>query len=356
MKKIKFFLSMLKERDWLEEMARQGFLLKNITLGIFYEFEKIAPCEKVYEMERFALNQNGEAKRQELTAKKNAMDIAGQMGWQQVTHDENMTYYFVKDRAGDETDEFYDDEESRRNRAERFRKSLAIDIPKQLLALFFVLSILYFILFLLFQNDPIELKMWMGIFVVLSIVESGVAFLGIKSGEIAYRDLLLSREQWENRKKYSEKQDFKKADDMLAYLQQKDQEGLALKNFEDSFYIFEPSKKHYRYYLDTKKAYNNRRKKAGKKIIKDKKDLDGRGINWQEHSMTEAAKRGLEVVAAGEYGTLVYRQSATEPELDWETGVVRTGYGDAQRQIAVIGWTLFAIGFIAGLIAGLTSV
>lgn len=246
---------MLKERDWLEEMARQGFLLKNIP-----------PCEKVYEMECFALNRNGEAKRQELTTKKNAMYIAGQMGWQQVTHDENMTYYFVKDRAGDKTDEFYDDEESRRNRVERFRKSLAIDIPKQLLALFFALSILYFILFLIFQNDPIELKIWMGIFVVLSIIESGMAFLEIKSGEIAYRDLLLSREQWENRKKYSEKQDFKKADDMLAYLQQKDQEGLALKNFEDGLYIFEPSKKYYQYYLDTKKAYNNRRKKPVKRL------------------------------------------------------------------------------------------
>lgn len=68
--------------------------------------------------------------------------------------------------------------------------------------------------------------------------------------------------------------------------------------------------------------------------------------------MAEAAKCGLEVVAAGEYGTLVYRQSVTEPETDWETGVVRIGYGDAQREIAVIGWTLFAIGFIAGLIKG----
>ena len=89
MKKTKFFLSVLKERDWLEEMAAKGYILKNITMGMCYDFEETEPCEKVYEIERFAVGMSGEADKEELTAKRNALDIAGQMGWQPVAHDES---------------------------------------------------------------------------------------------------------------------------------------------------------------------------------------------------------------------------------------------------------------------------
>ena len=43
MKKFKLFLSLFKERDWLEEMATKGWLLKDMTLGMIYHFEKIEP-------------------------------------------------------------------------------------------------------------------------------------------------------------------------------------------------------------------------------------------------------------------------------------------------------------------------
>lgn len=69
MKKTKFFLSVLKERDWLEEMAAKGYILKNITMGMCYDFEETEPCEKVYEIERFAVGMSGEADKEELTAK-----------------------------------------------------------------------------------------------------------------------------------------------------------------------------------------------------------------------------------------------------------------------------------------------
>ena len=92
MKKIKFFTSLAKERDWLEEMARQGFLLTNITMGVIYTFQGCEPCEKVYEVERFAISANPSIT--ELTARTNAIDVATQFGWEMVTHDENMNYYF----------------------------------------------------------------------------------------------------------------------------------------------------------------------------------------------------------------------------------------------------------------------
>ena len=80
MKKIKFFLSLLKERDWLEEMATQGWLLTNMTMGIIYTFKPVKPCEKVYEIERFAITSHPTV--EELTARTRAFDITSQFGWE----------------------------------------------------------------------------------------------------------------------------------------------------------------------------------------------------------------------------------------------------------------------------------
>lgn len=108
-------------------MAAQGWLLTDITLGILYHFKKTEPCEKVFDIDRFAISAHPSI--QELNARKIATDVAGQSGWEIVTHDEEMNYYFVKDKAGDETDEFYDEESFRRERAERYRKHYSYEHP-----------------------------------------------------------------------------------------------------------------------------------------------------------------------------------------------------------------------------------
>lgn len=134
MKKLKFFFSLLKERDWLEGMASQGWLLTNMTWGVLYHFEKTEPCEKVFEVERFAITAHPTVA--DLTARARALDITSQFGWEQVTHDEDMNYYFMKDKAGDETDEFYDNAELRKERAERYRKHFSIEQPRKLYSAF----------------------------------------------------------------------------------------------------------------------------------------------------------------------------------------------------------------------------
>ena len=78
MKKVKYYTSFLKERDWLEEMATQGWLLTDIKLGIIYYFKEIPPCEKVYELERFAISANPTIS--ELTARSNAIELAKEFG------------------------------------------------------------------------------------------------------------------------------------------------------------------------------------------------------------------------------------------------------------------------------------
>lgn len=351
MKKTKFFLSVLKERDWLEEMAAKGYILKNITMGICYDFEETEPCEKVYEIERFAVGISGEADKEELTAKRNALDIAGQMGWQPVAHDESMNYYFVKDKAGDETDEFYNDEESRRRRAERYRKAYAIDTPKQLLGMLLGITVIYLLLFLICMDDIRDLSIWMGIFIAVSILEVLVSFYSMKAGEIMYRDLVLSRQQWEEKKKYSEKKSFGKAEELIGYLNGKDREGLELAGCKEGYYLFRPTKKHYLYYLDTYAALEKRRKAMGQKVKIDKKDISGMGTSWQEQSMEEAEKQGLEVVRMSEYGTLIYRKNAENPEITWNEKLKRTGFGDAQRCIYYIALATFIVGVAAGILA-----
>jgi hypothetical protein len=140
--KWKFFLSILKERDWLEKMAETGWLLEKIDIGMRYHFKKIEPAQKVYEIDCFPIPMSGNATKQEVMARKTAFDIAKQTGWEIVTHDESMNYYFVKDKAGDESDELYNDDESKRQRAEKFHRRYAYEQPRMLLSLIVFITVI----------------------------------------------------------------------------------------------------------------------------------------------------------------------------------------------------------------------
>ncbi len=344
----RFFTSILKERDWLEEMARKGYLLKNITLGCFYKFEECEPCEKVYEMERFAISLSGNAKKQELTAKRTALDIAKQMGWEQVTHDEALNYYFVKDRAGDESDEFYDSEEDRRRRAEKYRRYLAMDTPKTLLGLLMVVAVVYLLLFFLIGNNPVELVPWMAVLIAFTIVEVGVSLYSIRMGDKFYKELLMSRAEWEQRKKYSVEKQFRKIEELLPFLQERDEEGLAFVCVEDGAYLFEETCQHYTYYVDTYKAMKSRMKKMGKKWRQEEKDFENLSTKWHENSIGEAEKLGIEAVCCVDSNLIVYRRNQKLPEVVWENGAK----GSTRPFVFAGIMKYMIIGFLVGLIGG----
>lgn len=350
MKKLKFYFSLLKERDWLEEMARKGYLLKNITMGIWYEFEETTPCEKVYEIESFACD--ADADREELCAKERAFEIARETGWEIATHDEAMNYYFVKDRAGDDSDEFYEDETSRRKKAEAVRKRFAVDTPKLLLSMLLFLSVIYIpLLFMLGENMRASLGLHRFYF-ALVVLEILIVVLSIYSGEILYKDMSLSREEWEQKKKYGEKKSFRKAQELLAALEEKDRQGLKLVCFEDGSYQFTPTNKHYRYYLDTKRALVKRCKERGDKFSSDRKDISRIGMAWQEQSMKEAGALGLEPVALAE-GTMIYRRKAEDSELRWNEDIVYTTFGADVKTTLISFGALFLIGFVGGFVAAI---
>lgn len=344
MKKLKFIWSLVKERDWLEEMARQGYLLTNITMGVLYTFKECEPCEKVYEVERFAVSAHPTVS--ELTAKNRALDIATQFGWEQITHDEDMNYYFCKDKAGDETDEFYDEEESRRERAERYRKHLSIDQPLSLLLGEIAISFLYIVLCIALGTDGAHSLLWG--YLLLTTLEMCIIFLNMFIGQRTFRELCMSREEWTTYQKLSEKKRFNKVQQLRSYLQEKSEFGLSLKGCDGNIFTFEEDTKRYNYFIDTKANLKKRMKTEGNKFTDDHKDWSSNGLKWYETSIADAARYNLKPVAVVGKNAIVYKRPYSDESLPWENGNENLNLSSPTVVGAMILITAFALGIILG--------
>lgn len=348
MKKFRFFLSLAKERDWLEEMASQGWLLTNITFsGVIYTFKQIEPCDKVYEVERFAASLNPSIS--ELTARASAMDIAAQFGWEVVTHDTNMNYYFVKDKAGDETDEFYDDEETRKERAERYRKEYSIEQPLGLLLGDVFLSFFFIILYFAFGHSSTLLI----IYLLLTTFELLCIYGCMHMGQLAYKEFCMSRKEWELYKKYGEKKHFNKVQQLRSYLQEKSEFGLSLKGYEDGRYLFEEDSNRYNYFVDTKSCLKKRLKEEGTSFTNESKDWLNISLKWYETSMVNAAQYGLKPVAVINKTVLVYKRPYSHDPLPWENGNANLNLANSTLTFALFLLGAFIFGGICGFIAAL---
>lgn len=353
MKKIKVFWSFYKERDWLEEMARQGFLLTNITLGMIYHFEPCEPCEKVYEIERFAITSHPTVT--ELTARTQALDITSQFGWKQITHDEDMNYYFVKDRADDETDEFYDDVETRRARAERYRKHYAGDQALSLLAGLLAVSFIYIIAVLIVTDNQNAQHGLMTLYLVFASFESFLIYQMIRLGNMLYREFCMSRKEWELHKKHNEKKHFNKVQQLRSYLQEKSEFGLALKGYENGYFLFEEDNQRYNYFIDTKRCLKKRLKKDGITFTDEAKDWGTQSLKWYEMSIANAAKYDLKPVAVLDKTVLIYKRPYSESKLPWENGNENLYFSGPATAVLLILLGCFIAGFIAGFLGGIAG-
>lgn len=351
MKKLKFIWSLVKERDWLEEMATQGYLLTNITAGVIYTFQECEPCEKVYEVERFAVSAHPTVS--ELTAKNRALDIATQFGWEQITHDEDMNYYFCKDKAGDETDEFYDDAESRQERAERYRKHLSIDQPISLLLGELTISFLYIVLCIALGTEDAHGLLW--IYLLLTTFEMFIIFMSMITGQRTYKELCMSREEWANYKNFSEKKRFKKVQHLRSYLQEKSEFGLSLTGWYDNVFTFEADSKRYNYFIDTKANLKKRMKEEGTTFKDDAKDWNSNGLKWYETSISDAAKYNLKPVAVLGKKVIVYKRPYSDERLPWENGNENLNFTTPTVAGAIILLSCFAVGIIVGFVTAAIS-
>lgn len=168
-------------------------------------------------------------------------------------------------------------------------------------------------------------------------------------GETIHHEFLLSREQWENRKKHSRTATFHKTDKLLAFLQEMDDKGLQLMECDKKTYLFEEGNEQYTYFADTKKALIKRMKKAGKKVSEEKKDWERQSLWWYETSIQDAANHGLELVCAVEHGTLIYRKKTVDGPSSWQSGAVTTSSRDRLTQTDPAIAAGLIIGFIAGI-------
>lgn len=351
MKKFKFFLSLAKERDWLEEMATQGYLLTNITMGMLYTFKECEPCEKVYEVERFAVSAHPTVS--ELTAKTRALDIASQFGWEQITHDEDMNYYFCKDKAGDETDEFYDEEDLRRERAERYRKHFSIEQPLINLLGELALSILYIFLCIFLGSEGAHSLLW--VYLVVTTFEIFIIACSMITGQLLYKELSMSRDEWTAYKKHSEKKRFKKVQQLRSYLQEKSESGLSLTGCDNHVFTFEKDTIRYNYFIDTKSNLKKRMKTEGTKFQDDTKDFSSSGLKWYETSIADAAKYHLKPVAVIGKNAIVYKRPYSDEALPWENGNENLNHSSPTMAAVIFTITCFAVGFIIGFVTSALS-
>lgn len=359
MKKLKFFASLLKQRDWLEEMAAKGWLLKDIRLGMIYDFEETEPAERVYELERFTVLRK--PKKNMLSARKTALDIANQSGWTVITHDEDMNYYFVKDKVGDESDEFYDDAELRRERAEKYRRHFTYDVLVELLCVGIFISVVYLLIFGLlgFLGDSEQTVyglVWGYLICVLFL--GGASLFVLRYGDWIYDELCLSREEWEQRKRFGEKKKLHRLQELLSFLQKKNAQGFVLTGYENGWYLFEESEASYRYEADTERALKKRLRAQGKKYYRERRDWNLQSLQWYEMSITEAQDKGLELVCIIDGETLVYKRS---DEAGGQDTMLNPDYNEAMgwmQRLLNRGWLwalIFGAGIVFGFIGGMLS-
>lgn len=347
MKKIKFFASINKEKDWLSEMAAQGFLLADVSLGCVYYFEKSQPCDKVFEIDRFDVSSHATVR--ELNARNLTLDLAAASGWEVIAHDGDMNYYFIKDKSGDERDDLYHDSPLRQERAERFRKHYTAVAPISLLVEWLIVSvfcllILSLMLPILSEVEPAIPVIFGLIYIITTITEIGSAFYNITLGQFLYHELSLSRREWELHKKCGVKKRFRTVGQLKAFLTEQSNAGLALTSYTDGHYLFEETDMRYDYYIDTKACQ--------KKRMAQKKHSGGPSdLRWYEGSITDAAAYQLQPIGILLRNTLIYRRPHSEAPLPDENHK-QSLY---QSTPSLLGAVLIVGALLVGLFLGISA-
>lgn len=356
-KKIKFFLTFHKEREWLEKMALQGYMLEDVKFGMFYYFRKEEPKHMLYEVDRFDLKRNPNL--EEMMEKKNFIDMAREAGWREVTHDESLTYYFTKEYEEDGFNDLYNDEESIQIRADKFRNiymSQAILMVKMVA----LVAVVQFIVDWLLIGDHLgntaelanEWKFYHAFCAIYVIATTIIACIMFKMSEVMYEDMrMMSREAYKDKKSREirkEKKLIMTTKGLQKYLRKHAENGEKLISMGMLTYTFEKTESRaVDFVMDTKSMVDARRKKAGMKRISDTKDWNLMGNDWQADSIAYASEHGLECLCAFDNRAIIY-QVYDEKDIPEDMAKSRV------RLFSIIGGTgmLMLIGGVIGMAVG----
>lgn len=353
-KKLRFFVSLHKERSWLEAMAKEGWFLDNITLGIFYTFKHGVPKNMMYEADRFNLPKKPTL--EEIRHKEFFMDTAHELGWSEVTHDESMTYYFCKEYKEGDINELYNDEESRKQRGRKFTVFYYQNAKQLIFWTVIVMLVDFFVMLcqMLCQYVEPQSKLsleWYHCFAMIYAVLGNLgALFDWKLAKITESELALSREEWNKRQENTRcrRKLILTIRSLRRFLIQQEKEGWILADASAMKYYFTKREdQHQIYTMDSKWLTNKRRKEQCQTVFKDNKDWQGISNDWQVQSLKDAEAKGWKFVCALENKAVIYRGDAgkTEP-------LNKAKYDNSLRGVSLIGDYGLII-LVSGLIGGI---
>lgn len=311
-KKTKLFLSIMKEKIWLEQMALEGYKLIKMTMGMRYTFEKIEPTRLIYEIDRFNLPKNPTLS--EIKSKADSLSMAEEMGWQIAVHDEDLNYYFYKEYVEGDINELYNDQESRLVRAEKYRKRYSI-AAKQMLNIIILINAMIILVGAVngFSFDKIG-SAYTWLIVGCTIYCTIMIMFFNKISDLYYKEFSMTKEEWLQENDYFNNNTKKvtklilKSKSLQEFLKKEGENGWHPKKISFLKYTFvKGSGGEYQYIMDSKYLTNMRLKAIGANIIKDSKDIGDIGNDWQVQSVNDAEQLGWEFVSAIENKMILYR-------------------------------------------------
>lgn len=312
MRKYRLFTSFQKECGWLEKMASEGWFLTDICLGVCYTFERGEPRRLLYDIDRFSLPKNPTL--EEIQHKEFFLEMARELGWHEVTHDEGMTYYFAKEYEEGGINELHNDPESRWRRAAKFREAinkegshlvfwglvvLLIDVGVKLIGA------------LLGEPDPY--LVWYDWFAFAYVIFSnGFAVWCRRYGIRVERELRLTRAEWEASRDPFVHREVRKLiltnRGLRRFLEEQEAQGFVLTALTATRYFFERSGISGQIYtMDSKRLVNKRLRARQQRAIRDGKDWTGQNNDWEIESVREAERLGWHFVCALENRAIIYR-------------------------------------------------
>lgn len=317
-KKVKFYFSHYKELMWLEDMAKQGYFLENITLGVIYKFYKSEPKRMLYEIDRFDLSKNPTL--EEIQHKETFMDMAQEMGWKEVTHDESMIYYFTKEYVEGDINELYNDEESRRYRADKFRRffeNQALSLIKWIMFMAIMAGLYACIPLDEFNNVKKYMIGFEIFYTIFCTVEVSVL---LKVGRNEEKELCMTKSQWLENNDTNTHKTVKKLiltnKSLTKFIEREQKNGWILQSVTACSYTFRKSNISNRVYtLDSKWLVNQRLKeKKMDKRYADSKDWIGINNDWQMQSVKDAEAKNWQFVCALQNNGIIYSGEAEKVE------------------------------------------
>lgn len=309
----------------------------------------------MYEVDRFNLPKKPTL--EEIKHKEIFMEMARELGWSEVTHDEILNYYLCKEEKEGEINELYNDENSRTLHAAKYK----LFFHKKMQELIFwscVLVILDLLLSVLnlFWNSVTP--GWYHYFTLTYVVVCNVCSLFYwKMGIKQEREFLLSKDEWEKQQNSTDKVIRKliiTTRGLNRFLCRQEKEGYLLTQVTATKYYFEKKKDlDWIYTMDSRYLTNQRQKNRQMQRFQDKKDKLGINNDWQIQSLKDAQQRGWEFVCALENRALIYKGVAQEVET-----LNDKKYDNSLRGISLIGdygLTLLLAGGVGALVGGLVA-